>query len=56
MVDDINKITISETQARKKLNALKKLKNAVIKNKRFSSNQKKKTECIKEIKKRSNKK
>ena len=40
MVDNINKNTISETHARKKLNALNELKNAVIKNKRRSSNQK----------------
>ena len=38
MVDNINKNTIGETDAKIKLNALNKLKNAEIKNKRLSSN------------------
>ena len=40
MIDNINKNTISETHARKNLNALNELKNTGIKNKRLSSNQK----------------
>ena len=40
MVDNINKNTIGETDAKIKLNALNELKNAEIKNKRLSSNQK----------------
>ena len=40
MVDNINKNTIGQTDAKIKLNALNELKNAEIKNKRFSSNQK----------------
>ena len=40
MVDNINKNTISEKLARKNLNASNKLRNAEIKNKRLSSNQK----------------
>ena len=40
MIENINKNTISETHARKNLNALNELKNTVIKNKRLSSNQK----------------
>ena len=39
MVDNINKNTIGETDAKIKLNALNKLKNAKIKNKSLSSNQ-----------------
>ena len=38
LVDNINKNTIGETDAKIKLNALNKLKNAEIKNKRLSSN------------------
>ena len=40
LVDNINKNTISEKLARKNLNASNKLRNAKIKNKRLSSNQK----------------
>ena len=40
LVDNINKNTISEKLARKNLNASNKLRNAEIKNKRLSSNQK----------------
>ena len=40
MVDNINKNTFGETDAKIKLNALNELKNAEIKNKRPSSNQK----------------
>ena len=40
LVDNINKNTISEKLARKNLNALNKLRNAEIKNKHLSSNQK----------------
>ena len=40
LVDDINKNTIAETDAKIKLNTLNELKNAVIKNKRLSSNEK----------------
>ena len=40
LVDNINKNTIGETDAKIKLNALNELKNAEIKNKCFSSNQK----------------
>ena len=39
LVDNINKNTIGETDAKIKLNALNKLKNAEIKNKRLSCNQ-----------------
>ena len=39
MVDNINKNTIGETEAKIKLNALNELKNAEIKNKRISCNQ-----------------
>ena len=40
MVDNINKNTIGETDAKIKLNALNELKNTEIKNKCLSSNQK----------------
>ena len=40
MVDNINKNTIGETDAKIKLNALNELKNAQIRNKRLRSNQK----------------
>ena len=40
LVDNFNKNTIGETDAKIKLNALNELKNAEIKNKRLSSNQK----------------
>ena len=40
LVDNINKNTIGETDAKIKLNVLNELKNAEIKNKRLSSNQK----------------
>ena len=49
MVDNINKNTIGETDAKIKLNALNKLKNAEIKNKRLSSNQKELLELFNDL-------
>ena len=46
MVDNNNKNTIGETDAKIKLNVLNELKNAEIKNKRLSSNQKESLELF----------
>ena len=49
MVDYINKNTIGETDVKIKLNALNELKNAEIKNKRLSPNQKESLELFDDL-------